>query len=294
MPFDDVLICANGPGLIESRLELASQLTNRFECHVRAVFFRSALDPLSTNADAIPFNDVSAQQDTLTRAWNDEAVEIQKAKNAYIRWSTLRGLSTASAPDDPQMGKVSWTEIVGKPVDQLPSYARACDLIIAGGPGENSSESTLDDEISRIALLTSGRTTLFAPRAGNASEDVLRSVLIAWDDGHAVSRTIAQAMPLILAAQSVTLFICETSPQHAIPCNAMLAYLRRKGVKPTIVTAEPAVRTVRQTLVQKALELGVSLIVMGAYEHSRAREILLGGTTQYVIQHAHCPVLMTS
>ena len=35
------------------------------------------------------------------------------------------------------------------------------------------------------------------------------------------------------------------------------------------------------------------LIVMGAYGHSRVRELLLGSTTQHVINQAPCPVLLT-
>lgn len=103
---------------------------------------------------------------------------------------------------------------------------------------------------------------------------------------------MAQAMPLIEAAGEVRLFVGETSPESATHCNEILAYLRRKGVHPGIARSAPAIRTVRETLVQQARELETSLIVMGACKHSRAREILLGGTTRYVIQHAGCAVLM--
>ena len=56
----------------------------------------------------------------------------------------------------------------------------------------------------------------------------------------------------------------------------------------------PALHTIRETLVRQAREQGVSLIVMGSYKHSRTREILFGGTTRYVIQHAGCVVLMAN
>ena len=136
--------------------------------------------------------------------------------------------------------------------------------------------------------------TLLAPRRGRLEGDILRSVLIAWDDSAAVSRTMAQAMPLIAAAGEVRLFIGETSPEGVTPCNDILAYLRRKGVDPGIARTAPAFRTVRETLVRQARELDASLIVMGAYKHSRARQILLGGMTRHVIRHAGCAVLMVN
>ena len=33
------------------------------------------------------------------------------------------------------------------------------------------------------------------------------------------------------------------------------------------------------------------LLVMGAYGHSRFRELVLGGATKYVLEHAQLPVL---
>ena len=208
---------------------------------------------------------------------------MARAKDVFDRRMASAGTHTAR-----------WSAVAGSVADLLPSHARACDLIVAGGPGEGSSSSTLDDAVSATALLSSGRMTLLAPRPGHLKGDIFRSVLIAWDDSAAVSRTMAQAMPLIAAAGEVRLFIGETSPESVTPCNAILAYLRRKGVHPGIVRAAPAFRTVRETLVQQARELEASLNVMGAYKHSRAREILLGGTTRYVIQHAGCAVLMVN
>jgi nucleotide-binding universal stress UspA family protein len=47
-------------------------------------------------------------------------------------------------------------------------------------------------------------------------------------------------------------------------------------------------------LVQQARGLGMSLIVIGSYKHSRTREISFGGTTRHVIQHAGCAILMAN
>jgi nucleotide-binding universal stress UspA family protein len=34
------------------------------------------------------------------------------------------------------------------------------------------------------------------------------------------------------------------------------------------------------------------MLVMGAYTHSRVRQMLLGGVTRHVLRHAEMPVLM--
>lgn len=39
-------------------------------------------------------------------------------------------------------------------------------------------------------------------------------------------------------------------------------------------------------------EYGADLLVMGAYGHSKVRELVMGSTTAYAINHAPCPVLL--
>lgn len=49
---------------------------------------------------------------------------------------------------------------------------------------------------------------------------------------------------------------------------------------------------VGDVLLAKAKELKAGLLVMGAYGYSRFREIVLGGVTEHVLNHADIPVLM--
>ena len=42
----------------------------------------------------------------------------------------------------------------------------------------------------------------------------------------------------------------------------------------------------------KAIELGADIIVMGAYTHSRMRQLILGGVTRHVLEHSNLPLLM--
>lgn len=49
----------------------------------------------------------------------------------------------------------------------------------------------------------------------------------------------------------------------------------------------------REVILEFVQEKDSDLLVMGAYGHSKVRELLVGSTTQYVINHAPCPVLLT-
>jgi nucleotide-binding universal stress UspA family protein len=51
-------------------------------------------------------------------------------------------------------------------------------------------------------------------------------------------------------------------------------------------------RTVGAGLLAAAADFGADLMSMGAYSSSRLRELILGGTTRYVLENATLPVLM--
>ena len=293
MSMTEILVCANGPGLLESRLKLAFQVARAFKSRIEVVFFRDAQNPSAVPLYEAGFN-ASPRHDLARSTWDEEAGRLARAKETFNRCVTSGHTALAGISEAAGAPAASWSEVMGSAADLFPSRARACDLVVAGGPGGDASSSTLDDEISAMALLASGRMTLLAPRPEHLPDDILRSVLIAWDDSAAVSRTLAQAMPLVAAAREVRLFVGETSPESATRCNDVLSYLRRKGTHPTVARSVPALHTIRETLVQQARAWGVSLIVMGSYKHSRTREILLGGTTRHVIQHAGCAVLMAN
>jgi nucleotide-binding universal stress UspA family protein len=55
----------------------------------------------------------------------------------------------------------------------------------------------------------------------------------------------------------------------------------------------PHLSSVGATLLAEAAEHDASLLVMGAYSHSRLREMLLGGATRHILKNAVArPVLM--
>lgn len=217
MPVTGILICANDTGSLESRLGMASQVARKFDTHLEVIFFSSAPAPITIAASPTLFDDSAARQVTVD-TWDDEAAKATAKRRIFDRRLAAKTIISSEHSNQP---RAEWSEVTGTSADLLPSSVRACDLIIAGGA--EKTPSTLDDETSKIAFLSSGQMTLFAPPTGTPVADIFRSVLIAWEDSAAALRQIAQAMPLIMTAQEVTLFLGETSAGSATPCNAILA-----------------------------------------------------------------------
>jgi nucleotide-binding universal stress UspA family protein len=57
-------------------------------------------------------------------------------------------------------------------------------------------------------------------------------------------------------------------------------YVRREGDPSEVIAAY-------------AMESGADLLVMGAYGHTKMRELVVGSTTAYAMNHAPCPLLLT-
>ena len=46
-------------------------------------------------------------------------------------------------------------------------------------------------------------------------------------------------------------------------------------------------------IIEVAKECSADLLVMGAYGHTKVRELVVGSTTAYAMNHAPCPLLLT-
>ncbi len=72
---------------------------------------------------------------------------------------------------------------------------------------------------------------------------------------------------------------------HWFGCDAM-------GFRLLRLTA-PRESNIGKGLVDQASSLGVDLVVMGAYGHSRLSELALGGATRTMLEQMKVPVLMS-
>ena len=104
-------------------------------------------------------------------------------------------------------------------------------------------------------------------------------------------------MPLLTSAELVT--VLTSDPREGpdghgeIPGADIALHLARHGVKTEIERTISAGLPVGEALLSRAADLAADLIVMGAYGHSRVRELLLGGATRSVLRSMTVPVLMS-
>ncbi len=173
-------------------------------------------------------------------------------------------------------------------------HARYADLTIIGQFDPNTAVPGLMPNFVETVVLNSGRPVLVVPYAGEAGGD-FRRPLVAWDGGVAAIRAIAGALPLLQQAGTIDVVMFNpraNADAHGAEPGADLAlYLARHGIQVNVIERTIAGAT-GEALLSVAADLGSDLIVMGAYGHTRFREVVLGGVTRTVLQSMTVPVLM--
>ena len=186
--------------------------------------------------------------------------------------------------------KVSHVELAATALD----HGRSADLIVAGQADPNWNLSPLMDFPERLAL-ESGRPVLVVPYAGRYSE-IGHNVVIAWKAAHESARAVFDALPILQAANKVHILeIKEYADQvdALAPDTTIAASLGRHGIKPTVLTSVAADISVGDDILSRLSDLGADLLVMGAYGHSRMRELVFGGVTRHIFRHMTVPTFFS-
>ncbi|HKZ04772.1 MAG TPA: universal stress protein [Methylomirabilota bacterium] len=141
--------------------------------------------------------------------------------------------------------------------------------------------------------LAAGRPVLVVPRYGKFPT-VGTNVLVAWNGSREATRAVHDALPLLRIAEKVTVVSFDPEhPESSVPGGGIARHLTRHGVTVTATSLPGANIAVGDLLLSYAADHGVDLIVMGAYGHTRLRELVLGGATRALLQHMTVPVFMS-
>ena len=280
MSYKDLVVVLGPDTASRGRIALATGLAERFAAHLVGLYPL----PVAEVPKHFAYYD-PALLDPFFHDLREQAQEVcDKEREAFEHAASLRGLSA------------EW-RMVGEGLETDPAvHARYVDLTImgqldpAGGDGE-----LLRPRPEHVAL-ASGRPILVVPYAGNF-ETIGRRALIGWNATREATRAVNDAMPLLMAAEIVTVLTIDArggpDAHGEVPGADISLHLARHGVKTTIERTVSAGIPAGDVLLSRAADLGADLLVMGANGHSRVRELLLGGATRSILQSMTVPVLMS-
>lgn len=286
MTIRNILVPVRGDGKGESVLDHALAVARRFNAHLNVVHCRPRPEDMLPFGVFVPTSFREQIASSATTMADEEEGRVKALFEAYCSRHDLAVIdSGAIAPKD--RPSASWSEATGKQAAAVAVRGRLADLIAVAQPDPklNLGRNTLE-----AALLETGRLVLMCPPA--AAGSVGRHVAIGWDGQAEAARALAAAMPILVAADHITVLAGETGRQVELGPGDLQTYLARHDARADVRSFSSRGTEVAQGLLASATEAGADVLLIGAWGHSRRRELVMGGVTEHIIEHADLPVLM--
>lgn len=270
----DILVHLDASPRAAMRLDVAARLAARHGAYLTGLFVVDMPLPMVVDPAGGGAALASLLEDLRSAALDDAS----KAEAAFRARCDRDGI-----PNE-------WRVEEGTTADKVTAAARSADLVVLGQPdaAQEPGAALLDD-----AIFFSGRPVLVVPYAGSFSA-IGRRVLVGWKPGREAARAVHDALPLLAGAELVTvLSVNPGGGPEDLPGAAICRHLARHGIAAEARGTEAAGLAEGDALLNAAADLGADLLVVGAYGHSRLREIVLGGVTRTLLDRMTVPVLFS-
>ena len=275
--FKDLLVVLDTSRNCGVRLEVATALAARFGAHLAGLYVSPPPQVPAMIESQLTPELIELQMRTLSEA-------TDRVQEVFRRRGEGPGFTS------------EWRVREGEAGEVATLHARYADVTIVGQTDPEADELGAASDLPERLVLGAGRPVLVVPYAGTFKV-VGQRVLVAWNAGREATRAVNDALPLLEGAEKVTvLAINPRGGLHGhgeVPGADIALHLARHGVRAEASAIKSDDVEVGALLLSQAADLNVDLIVMGAYGHSRLREVVLGGATREILRSMTVPVLLS-
>jgi nucleotide-binding universal stress UspA family protein len=268
-----------------SRLAIAAGVARRHEAALTVAYVEPPLTlPMFFPGDASP-----ALVESFEAQRKAARVKAEAAFTALKRDMPSAVWCPITVDDD---------DVFADPSVALVRAARCADLTVMGQLTAAEAGRVGPGFLPEQLVMETGHPVLVVPYAGRF-RTLGERVLIAWSDTREAARALADAIPVLKDAKSATLLqVCDGDAREIertrARAQAVAGYLQSKRIAATVdlVPASDSA-DVGAIILSRAADLDADLLVMGAYGHSRMRELVLGGATREILGSMTLPVLLS-
>ena len=170
--------------------------------------------------------------------------------------------------------------------------ARTADLVVIPQVIADQNCNVENDFADKI-ILSVGRPVMVLPR-GKSFEVIGKRVTVGWNLSAEASRAAFDAVPLLTKDGEVRfVWVDAKEENNNLPGAEIAEAFSHYGLNVTIASIQSGKNSVGEALIHDASVNGSDLLVMGAYGHSRLRELIFGGATRHMLTNMALPVLMS-
>ena len=286
MPIRKLLLPLTGTAAGEAALATALMTARIWGAHVTALHVRvDSRDVAPLAGEGLS----GAMIEEMMSATDRESGERSSAVRAmFDRFVQTHGVVVSEPRPKAPEATASFVTITGREEDLVAQQARLADLTVVPHPEAGDDVSSSD--ALHAVLFDSGRPVLVAPVAAPTS--IGTRVCLAWNGTAESAAAVLAALPWLQRATAVRVLTADEYQRRGPAAPDLVAYLALHGIQVEVATFRPLEREVGRGLLAAAREYEADLLCMGAYSHSRLRQLILGGVTRHVLERAQVPVLM--
>ena len=215
--------------------------------------------------------------------------ELARHDESHARVARLRGKAILDDAVKQLAGHDTKTTLRhGSVVETLDEFEDVCALVVIGKRGEHLdfAKGHLGSNLERV-IRSAKIPVLVAAREFKP----IRSFLIAFDGGTSSLKAVHHAAtnPLLKGLDCHLVMIGKPDKEHELALEHAATSLRGAGFT---VTADLLPGDPDEVIAAQVKEREIGLLVMGAYGHSRVRNLILGSTTTHLIRSFLVPVML--
>lgn len=272
----------------ETSLKAAIALARRHKAHIDVLHIRQRPNVPAGGYYPVGVIFVDEHLAELKEALEAEAARLKEIFDRVMKANGVAIVASAAHRDDAG-ATASWRDQQGILPFDVSSASRVSDVIVFGRDLKDIGYP--DANIIEEAIFQSGRPVIVAPTG--TFERTPRRVLVAWNGGREAARALSAAMPLFEETDAALVLSIGDIPTDLEGPERAAELLRLHGVKAEALRRAPeGDMTPEDALLSAAKDWKADLIVMGAYSHSRWRELVLGGFTRKMLKQSTYPLLL--
>jgi nucleotide-binding universal stress UspA family protein len=287
MPIRKLLLPLTGTAAGEAALTTALMIARRFTAHVTALHVRvDSRDVAPLAGEGLSGAMIEEMMSATEKESGDRAHAV---RSMFERFVARQEVMVSEPHPGAQQATASFASVTGREEDIVAQQARLADLTVV--PHPDAGEDVSSSDALHAVLFDSGRPVLISPQT--APKSIGTRVCLAWNGTAESAASALSALPWMQQAEAVRILSAEGYQRRGPAAPDLAAYLALHDVHADIVMFRPVGSSVGAGLLSAATEFGCDLLSMGAYSHSRLRQLILGGVTRHVLEYANLPVMMT-
>ncbi|MBL4740407.1 MAG: universal stress protein [Sneathiella sp.] len=273
MSMKTILLHLTNDERLSVRINVALNIAGEYNAHIRALYVVTPATPPTSFMGYIP-------PEFIERTRGIEADNASAASAKLKEEAAKRDISVTVIKEE------------GYAAEVINKHALAADIVIIGqvDPKDDSTAQYL--YLADEMVIGCPCPILAVPYAGKF-ETFGSHILVGWNNTKEASRALKGAIPFMKKASKVTLLSVNPTVDQSHQNEAALRHLERHGITAEVKIGHWRNVDVGNALLDSLVDLSADMLVMGAYGHSRIREMILGGATKEILGHMTAPVLFS-